>query len=95
MLDAWRFLYMPVLGTRGLGGGRLGRGFAARGLRDAGWLRPTSMPSSAGSMASAAVRPSGCIAASSGASFPRCFAGATPPSDLSVPSTLLSARMTW
>ena len=36
MLDAWRFLYMPVLGTRGLGGGRLGRGFAARGLRDAG-----------------------------------------------------------
>ena len=27
---------MPVLGTRGLGGGRLGRGFAARGLRDAG-----------------------------------------------------------
>jgi pimeloyl-ACP methyl ester carboxylesterase len=35
-LDAWRFLYMPALGTRGLGGGRLGRGFAARGLRDAG-----------------------------------------------------------
>jgi pimeloyl-ACP methyl ester carboxylesterase len=35
-LDAWRFLYMPALGTRGLGGGRLGRCFAARGLRDAG-----------------------------------------------------------
>jgi len=35
-LDAWRFLYMPALGTRGLGGGRLGRGFGARGLRDAG-----------------------------------------------------------
>ena len=36
MLDAWRFLYMPLLSTPGLGGGRLGRGFAARGLRDAG-----------------------------------------------------------
>jgi pimeloyl-ACP methyl ester carboxylesterase len=36
MLDTWRFLYMPALATRGLGGGRVGRGFAARGLRDAG-----------------------------------------------------------
>jgi pimeloyl-ACP methyl ester carboxylesterase len=36
MLDAWRFLYMPALATRGLGGGRVGREFAARGLRDAG-----------------------------------------------------------
>ena len=35
-LDAWRFIYIPILATRGLGGGRLGRGFAARGLRDAG-----------------------------------------------------------
>jgi pimeloyl-ACP methyl ester carboxylesterase len=35
-LDAWRFLYVPVLATRGLGGGRVGRAFAARGLRDAG-----------------------------------------------------------
>jgi pimeloyl-ACP methyl ester carboxylesterase len=35
-LDAWRFIYMPVLATRGLGGGRVGRAFAARGLRDAG-----------------------------------------------------------
>jgi pimeloyl-ACP methyl ester carboxylesterase len=35
-LDAWRFVYIPVLATRGLGGGRVGRGFAARGLRDAG-----------------------------------------------------------
>ena len=35
-LDAWRFVYIPLLATRGLGGGRLGRGFAARGLRDAG-----------------------------------------------------------
>ena len=34
--DAWRFLYMPVLATRGVGGGRVGHGFAARGLRDAG-----------------------------------------------------------
>jgi pimeloyl-ACP methyl ester carboxylesterase len=34
-LDAWRFLYIPMLATRGLGGGRVGRGFAARGLRDA------------------------------------------------------------
>jgi pimeloyl-ACP methyl ester carboxylesterase len=36
MLDVWRFLYMPVLATPGLGGGRVGREFAARGLRDAG-----------------------------------------------------------
>lgn len=36
MLDAWRFFYMPVLGTPGVGGGPLGRLFAARGLRDAG-----------------------------------------------------------
>jgi pimeloyl-ACP methyl ester carboxylesterase len=36
MLDAWRFLYMPVLATPGLGRGRVGREFAARGLRDAG-----------------------------------------------------------
>jgi pimeloyl-ACP methyl ester carboxylesterase len=36
LLDAWRFLYMPGLATRGLGGGRVGRRFAARGLRDAG-----------------------------------------------------------
>ena len=36
MRDVWRFLYMPGLATRGLGGGRVGRGFAARGLRDAG-----------------------------------------------------------
>jgi pimeloyl-ACP methyl ester carboxylesterase len=35
-LDAWRFVYMPMLATRGLGGSRVGRGFAARGLRDAG-----------------------------------------------------------
>jgi pimeloyl-ACP methyl ester carboxylesterase len=35
-LDAWRFVYIPMLATRGLGGGRVGRGFAARGLRDAG-----------------------------------------------------------
>jgi pimeloyl-ACP methyl ester carboxylesterase len=41
-LDAWRFVYIPVLATRGLGGGRLGRGFAARGLRDAG-LSPSDV----------------------------------------------------
>ena len=35
-LDAWRFVYIPMLATRGLGGGRVGRGFAARGLREAG-----------------------------------------------------------
>lgn len=36
VLDAWRFLYMPLLATRGIGGGPVGRAFAARGLRDAG-----------------------------------------------------------
>jgi pimeloyl-ACP methyl ester carboxylesterase len=38
MLDAWRFLYMPALATPGVGRGRVGREFAARGLRDAGLL---------------------------------------------------------
>jgi pimeloyl-ACP methyl ester carboxylesterase len=34
-LDAWRFLYMPLLAIPGLGR-RIGRALAARGLRDAG-----------------------------------------------------------
>jgi pimeloyl-ACP methyl ester carboxylesterase len=34
-LDAWRFLYMPVLALPGLGR-RIGRAVAARGLRDSG-----------------------------------------------------------
>ena len=75
-LDAWRFLYIPVLATRGLGGGRLGRGFAARGLRDAGLAPRTSTPSSAGLRVSAAALPSASIAASCG-SFRRSRAADT------------------
>jgi pimeloyl-ACP methyl ester carboxylesterase len=40
-LDAWRFLYMPVLALPGLGR-RIGRAVAARGLRDSG-LEPSAV----------------------------------------------------
>ena len=89
MLDAWRFLYMPLLSTPGLGGGRLGRGFAARGLRDAG-LAPADVDAFVGRLEGERGRATERLYRSFFLrELPGLLRGRFSASDLSVPSKLL------
>ena len=87
-LDAWRFLYIPVLGTRGLGGGRLGRGFAARGLRDAG-LAPADVDAFVSRIEGERGRATERLYRSFLRELPAVARGRYSASDLTVPSRLM------
>jgi pimeloyl-ACP methyl ester carboxylesterase len=88
MLDAWRFLYMPALATPGLGGGRVGREFAARGLRDAG-LSPADVEAFVGRLEGERGRATERLYRSFLRELPRLLHGRYSASDLRVPSKLL------
>ena len=83
-LDAWRFLYMPVLSTPGLGGWI---GPDARSARDSRSLRARRSPR--GSAASAHGRPSGSTATFFLRELPRLVRGRYSAADLRVPTKLV------
>ena len=87
-LDAWRVIHIPMLATRGLGGGRLGRGFAARGLRDAG-LAPADVDAFVGRLEGERGRATERIYRSFLRELPAIARGRYSPSDLTVPSRLV------
>ena len=75
-LDAWRFLYIPVLARAAWAVAGSGAASPLAAFATRAWRPRTSMPSSAGSRVSAAARPSASIAASCG-SFRRSRAADT------------------
>ena len=86
---------MPVLGTRGLGGGRFGRGFAARGLRDAG-VSPADVDAFVGRLDGERGRATERLYRSFfWRELPMLLRGRYSASDLSVPSTLMFGTATW
>jgi pimeloyl-ACP methyl ester carboxylesterase len=87
-LDAWRFLYMPVLATRGLGGGALGRRFAASGLRDAG-LGPAEVDAFVARLHGERGRASERLYRSFLRELPTLVRGRYSASELSVPTRLI------
>jgi pimeloyl-ACP methyl ester carboxylesterase len=87
-LEAWRFIYMPVLGTRGLGGGRLGRSFASRGLRDAG-LSPADVDAFMSRLEGVRARSTERLYRSFLRELPAIARGSHSPSRLRVPTKLV------
>ena len=87
-LDAWRFVYIPMLATRGLGGGRAGRGFAARGLRDAG-LSPADVDAFVGRLRGERGRATERLYRSFLRELAALARGRYSASDLTVPSRLM------
>jgi pimeloyl-ACP methyl ester carboxylesterase len=91
LLDAWRFIYQPLLATPGLGGGRVGRTLAARGLRDAG-LSPTDVDAFVSRLTGERGRATERLYRSFLQELPALVRGRFSPADLTVPSWLLFGK---